>query len=61
MSLTLAVRPDRDGVAPEIVEARVADALAAGGRMVADRPPLWWTLADTEGNEADVAGWIGRD
>jgi 4a-hydroxytetrahydrobiopterin dehydratase len=43
-------------------EARVAAALAAGGRMVTDQhAPAWWTLADAEGNEADVATWMGRD
>jgi 4a-hydroxytetrahydrobiopterin dehydratase len=43
-------------------EARVAVALAAGGRLVTDEhAPSWWTLADTEGNEVDVATWAGRD
>ncbi len=43
-------------------EARVAAALAAGGHMVTDQhAPAWWTLADAEGNEADVATWMGRD
>jgi 4a-hydroxytetrahydrobiopterin dehydratase len=23
--------------------------------------PAWWVLADAEGNEVDVATWIGRD
>jgi 4a-hydroxytetrahydrobiopterin dehydratase len=42
--------------------ARVAAALAAGGRLVSDRnAPMWWTLADAEGNEVDVATWMGRD
>ncbi len=37
-------------------EARVAAALAAGGRMVRDLgAPAWWTLADAAGNEADVS------
>lgn len=40
----------------EVAEGRVAAALAAGGRMVNDRgAPEWWTLADAEGNEVDVA------
>jgi len=40
----------------EVAEARVAAALAAGGRLVDDRrAPEWWTLADAEGNEVDVA------
>lgn len=43
-------------------EARVAAALAAGGRIVRDdRAPMWWTLADAAGNEADIATVIGRD
>lgn len=43
-------------------EARVAAALAAGGRLVSDaHAPAWWTLADSEGNEVDVATWMGRD
>ena len=43
-------------------EARVAAALAAGGRLLSDEhAPAWWTLADAEGNEADVATWMGRD
>ena len=43
-------------VPPEVAEARVAAALAAGGRLVSDRfAPAWWTLADPEGNEVDVA------
>ena len=37
-------------------EARVAAALAAGGRMVRDNfAPAWWTVADAAGNEADIA------
>ncbi|MGN9802693.1 VOC family protein [Micromonospora sp. L32] len=43
-------------------EARIAAALAAGGRLVTDRnAPTWWVLADAEGNEACVATWLGRD
>ncbi|WP_167046290.1 VOC family protein [Salinibacterium sp. ZJ454] len=43
-------------------EARIAAALAAGGHLVTDEfAPAWWTLADAEGNEADVATWQGRD
>ncbi|MCW2805374.1 MAG: 4a-hydroxytetrahydrobiopterin dehydratase [Propionibacteriaceae bacterium] len=43
-------------------EARVAAALGAGGHLVTDRyAPAWWVLADPEGNEADVATWMGRD
>jgi 4a-hydroxytetrahydrobiopterin dehydratase len=43
-------------------QARVAAALAAGGHLVSDEyAPSWWTLADEEGNEVDVATWMGRD
>jgi len=43
-------------------EARVAAALAAGGHIVSDEnAPEWWTLADAEGNEVDVAPWPDRD
>lgn len=46
----------------EQAEARVAAALAAGGRMVRDEfAPSWWTLADAAGNEADIATTKGRD
>jgi 4a-hydroxytetrahydrobiopterin dehydratase len=46
----------------EQAEARVAAALAAGGRMVRDDfAPAWWTLADSAGNEADIATTKGRD
>jgi 4a-hydroxytetrahydrobiopterin dehydratase len=41
--------------------ARVAAAIAAGGRLVSDKhAPMWWTLADAEGNEVDVATTMGR-
>ncbi|MDQ1672426.1 MAG: 4a-hydroxytetrahydrobiopterin dehydratase, partial [Frankiaceae bacterium] len=37
-------------------EARVKAALAAGGTLVSDaHAPMWWTLADPEGNEVDIA------
>lgn len=50
------------GVPHDQAEARVAAALAAGGRLVTDKfAPMWWTLADPEGNEVDLATWIGRD
>jgi 4a-hydroxytetrahydrobiopterin dehydratase len=43
-------------------EARVAAGVAAGGRVVFDRyAPAWWTLADPEGNEVDIASWMDRD
>ncbi|MEO5966329.1 MAG: VOC family protein [Candidatus Limnocylindrales bacterium] len=61
-------RPDGGGaihiavwVAPELAEARVAAALAAGGRLVRDsQAPAFWTLADAYGNEADIATTEGR-
>ena len=46
----------------EQAEARVAAALAAGGRLVRDEfAPAWWTLADAAGNEADIATTMNRD
>jgi 4a-hydroxytetrahydrobiopterin dehydratase len=43
-------------VPPEVAEARIAAAIAAGGRLVTDEyAPDWWTLADPEANEVDVA------
>jgi 4a-hydroxytetrahydrobiopterin dehydratase len=45
----------------EQAEARIAAALAAGGRVVSHQhAPAWWTLADAEGNEVDVATAMGR-
>jgi 4a-hydroxytetrahydrobiopterin dehydratase len=45
----------------DVAEARVAAALAAGGRLVSDaHAPDWWTLADSEGNEVDVATTYNR-
>jgi 4a-hydroxytetrahydrobiopterin dehydratase len=63
------LRPDGGGaihvavwVPIEEAEARVAAALAAGGRIVRDTfAPAWWTLADAAGNEADVATIAHRD
>ncbi len=61
-------RPPRNRVHVDISvphdqgEARVAAAIAAGGHLVSDRhAPARWTLADAEGNEVDVATWMGRD
>jgi 4a-hydroxytetrahydrobiopterin dehydratase len=43
-------------------EARVAAAIAAGGRIIFDKAaPAWWTLADAEGNEADISTSMSRD
>ncbi|MGZ4625023.1 MAG: VOC family protein [Kineosporiaceae bacterium] len=61
-------RPQRNRIHVDVwvpndqAEARVAAALAAGGQLVSDEhAPAWWTLADAEGNEVDVATWMGRD
>jgi 4a-hydroxytetrahydrobiopterin dehydratase len=63
-----APRPQRNRVHIDVwvphdeAEARVKAAIAAGGRLVTDEhAPSWWTLADPEGNEVDVATWMGRD
>jgi 4a-hydroxytetrahydrobiopterin dehydratase len=49
-------------VPQDLAETRVASALAAGGHLISDEySPAWWTLADDEGNEVDVATWKGRD
>jgi 4a-hydroxytetrahydrobiopterin dehydratase len=45
----------------EEAEARVKAALAAGGRLVRDHAPQWWTLADAAGNEADISTSKDRD
>jgi len=59
-----AERPQRNRIHIDIyvprdqVEARIAAALAAGGSIVSDEnAPEWWTLADPEGNEVDMAIW----
>ena len=45
-------------VPPDQVHARIAAALAAGGRIVSDADaPEYWTLADPEGSEVDLAIW----
>jgi pterin-4a-carbinolamine dehydratase len=42
--------------------ARIHVALAHGGRVVYDaEAPEWWTLADPEGNEVDIAVSVGRE
>ncbi len=41
------------------IEGRIAAAVAAGGRVISDEhAPGWWTLADPEGNEVDLAIWM---
>jgi 4a-hydroxytetrahydrobiopterin dehydratase len=61
-------RPDGGGaihvavwLPPGLAEARVEAALAAGGRIVRDVAPSWWTLADAAGNEIDISSIQGRD
>lgn len=60
-----APRPQRNHIHIDLAlprdqaEGRIAAALAAGGRIVSDaHAPHWWTLADPEGNEVDVAPWV---
>lgn len=60
-------RPQRNRIHVDVfvphdhAEARIAAALAAGGQLLSDEhAPAWWTLADPEGNEADVATSTGR-
>lgn len=49
-------------VAPELAQARIDAALAAGGELLdADGAPAFWVLADPEGNEVCVCTWQGRD
>jgi 4a-hydroxytetrahydrobiopterin dehydratase len=63
-----APRPQRNRIHIDLyvphdqAEARVAAALAAGGHVVSkEHAPGWWTLADAEGNEVDVAPWPDGD
>jgi 4a-hydroxytetrahydrobiopterin dehydratase len=63
-----APRPQRNRIHIDVwvphdqAEARIAAAIAAGGHLVTDEyAPAWWVLADAEGNEVDVATWMGRD
>jgi 4a-hydroxytetrahydrobiopterin dehydratase len=45
----------------DVAEARVAAAVAAGGRLVSDEfARSWWILADADGNEACVCTWQDR-
>jgi len=63
-----APRPQRNRIHVDVwvphdrAEERVAAAIAAGGVLVSDEhAPSWWTLADAEGNEADVCTWQSHD
>ncbi|HEY3338674.1 MAG TPA: VOC family protein [Propionicimonas sp.] len=60
-------RPQRNRIHVDLfvpddqAEARVAAAVAAGGTVVFDAyAPDWWTVADPEGNELDIAVTVGR-
>jgi 4a-hydroxytetrahydrobiopterin dehydratase len=45
-------------VPADLAEARVAVALAAGGRLVDDsRAPMWWTIASPDNHGIDIAAW----
>jgi 4a-hydroxytetrahydrobiopterin dehydratase len=63
-----APRPQRNRIHIDVyvsrdeAETRVAAGLAAGGHLVSDaNAPEWWTLADAEGNEVDIAPWPDLD
>ncbi|WP_192796606.1 VOC family protein [Serinicoccus kebangsaanensis] len=45
----------------DVAAARVEAAVAAGGTVVRDMAPFWWTLADPEGNELDISVTVGRE
>jgi len=48
--------------ADDEAQARIQAGIAAGGRIVYDgAAPEWWTLADPEGNEVDIAVSVGRE
>lgn len=60
-------RPQRNRIHIDVTvphdaaEARIAEALAAGGTLVSDREArAFWVLADPEGNEACVCTWQDR-
>ncbi len=61
-------RPQRNRIHIDVTvphdeaDARIAAALAAGGRMVSDASArAFWVLADAEGNEACITTWQDRD
>lgn len=63
-----APRPQRNrihldiSVPHDVATRRVEEALAAGGSLLSDaQAPRFWVLADSEGNEACVTTWQGRD
>ncbi|MDQ6657229.1 MAG: Pterin-4-alpha-carbinolamine dehydratase [Actinomycetota bacterium] len=61
-------RPQRNRIHVDIslprveAHARVHAAIAAGGILISDsHAPLWWSLADPEGNEVDIAAHTDID
>jgi len=63
-----AARPQRNRIHLDIsvphdeAERRIQATLAAGGRLVYDaEAPAFWVLSDSEGNEACITTWQGRD
>lgn len=49
-------------VAPEVVQDRIAAAVAAGGVLVSDaEAPAFWVLADPDGNRVCLCTWQDRD
>jgi len=63
-----APRPLRNRIHPdvfvpgEVAAERIAAAVAAGGHVTYDeQAPRWVTVADVDGNEADVATWAGYE
>jgi 4a-hydroxytetrahydrobiopterin dehydratase len=63
-----APRPQRNRIHFDIsvphdeAQRRIQAALAAGGTLLSDaEAPAFWVLADSEGNEACVTTWQGRD
>lgn len=48
-------------IPPEVVEERIAAAVAAGGTLVTDEhAPRFWVLADPDGNKVCLCTWQGR-
>ncbi|AXH97961.1 VOC family protein [Ornithinimicrobium avium] len=45
----------------DLLHERLEAALAAGGTVVHDAGPIWWTVADPEGNEVDLTTAAGRE
>ncbi|WP_158607683.1 VOC family protein [Flexivirga caeni] len=49
-------------IPPEVVQDRIAAALNAGGKLVDDTAaPVFWVLADPQGNRACLTTWQGRE